>query len=373
MKLTCEREKFLHAFQTAAGVTPSKTTKPILNNIKLEATKEGATLLGTDLEVGVRIEVPGLTVEAPGTVLLPAARFGSILRESSDDKLVVESDDRKTMVHGERSEFQLPSENPAEYPPVASFGETRYYELPARFLREAIRRTAFATDPESSRYALGGVAFELSTETMVAVATDGRRLARQEGPLKAVGVEQALDRATIIPTRALTLLERAIGESDENVQLAARDNDVLIKCGRATFYSRLVEGRFPKWRDVFPRAEADVRLELPTGPFLAAVRQAAIVTSEDRRGVEFAFADGKVTLTAHGAEYGESRVEQLIAYDGPAVAVNLDPRYVIDFLKVLPLEGNFALELRGPETAVVCSADEGRYAYVIMPLARDQA
>ena len=53
----------------------------------------------------------------------------------------------------------------------------------------------------------------------------------------------------------MQLLDRALGDNDENIQLAARDNDVLVKSGRATIYSRLVEGRFPKWRDVFPRRE----------------------------------------------------------------------------------------------------------------------
>ena len=34
--------------------------------------------------------------------------------------------------------------------------------MPARLLQQIIRRTAFATDNESSRYALGGVLLELS-------------------------------------------------------------------------------------------------------------------------------------------------------------------------------------------------------------------
>ena len=175
----------------------------------------------------------------------------------------------------------MPSENPDEFPVVTAFEEEKYHEMPARFFRETIRRTVFATDNESSRYALGGVLIELTGDQITAVATDGRRLARQEGPAKAVGSHQSGDRTTIIPTRAMQLLERALADNDENIQLAARDNDVLVKSGRATIYSRLVEGRFPKWRDVFPRRENNLRVELTAGPFYAAVRQAAIVTSEE--------------------------------------------------------------------------------------------
>ncbi|MGO8689255.1 MAG: DNA polymerase III subunit beta [Thermoguttaceae bacterium] len=371
MKVTCEREKLLHAFQTAASVAPTRSPKPILQNLKLEVTAERAILMGTDLEVGIRIDVPGIVIEAPGSVVLPIARFLSILRESSDEKLEMESDGRKSQVRGARSEYQLPSENPDEFPVVTAFEEEKYHEMPARFFRETIRRTVFATDNESSRYALGGVLIELTGEGITAVATDGRRLARQEGPAKAVGSHQSGDRTTIIPTRAMQLLERALADNDENIQLAARDNDVLVKSGRATIYSRLVEGRFPKWRDVFPRRENNLRVELTAGPFYAAVRQAAIVTSEERRGVDFTFGEGKVVLAAHGAEYGESHIEMPIAYDGAEVVITLDPRYLSDFLRVLDPEQTITLELRDAESAAVCFTEDG-YGYVIMPLARDQ-
>ena len=371
MKVTCEREKLLHAFQTAASVAPTRSPKPILQNLKLEVTAERAILMGTDLEVGIRIDVPGIVIEVPGSVVLPIARFLSILRESSDEKLEMESDGRKSQVRGQRSEYQLPSENPDEFPVVTAFEEEKYHEMPARFFRETIRRTVFATDNESSRYALGGVLIELTGEGITAVATDGRRLARQEGPAKAVGGHQSGDRTTIIPTRAMQLLERALADNDENIQLAARDNDVLVKSGRATIYSRLVEGRFPKRRDVFPRRENNLRVELTAGPFYAAVRQAAIVTSEERRGVDFTFGEGKVVLAAHGAEYGESHIEMPIAYDGAEVVITLDPRYLSDFLRVLDPEQTITLELRDAESAAVCFTEDG-YGYVIMPLARDQ-
>lgn len=265
----------------------------------------------------------------------------------------------------------MPSENPDEFPAVGVFDETHYHELPARFFRELVRRTVFATDNESSRYALGGVLLELTADHITAVATDGRRLARQEGPAKSVGEQPSGDRTTIVPTRAMQLLDRALGDKEEVLQLSARENNVLIKSGRTVMYSRLVEGRFPKWRDVFPRRENTQRIELTVGPFYAAVRQAAIVTSDERRGVDFTFGQGKAVLVAHGAEYGESHVELPIAFEGPELVITLDPRYLNDFLRVLNPEATLLMELRDAESAAVCSTDDG-YAYVIMPLARDQ-
>src|SRR5690606_20841836 len=142
--------------------------KPILQNVKIEASPERTILMATDLEVGIRVEVPLVEVEVAGAALLSLQRFGPSLRESSGENLRIEFDGKGTVVRGERSVFKLSAENPAEFPQVADFNEEKYHELPARLLRELVRRTAFATDNESSRYALGGVLLELEEDRITA-------------------------------------------------------------------------------------------------------------------------------------------------------------------------------------------------------------
>jgi DNA polymerase III subunit beta len=370
MKVTCDRESLLAAFQTASAVVPSRSPKPILQNIKLEVSDTGAILLATDLEIGIRLQVPGIQVQTAGSAILPLGRFGSILRESSDATLQLESDGKATLVRGERSEFKLPAENPQEFPAVADFNEKSYHELSARALRELIKRTIFATDNESSRYALGGVLLEMAADKITGVGTDGRRLAKMEVPAQSLGGHQSGDSMTIVPSKAMQLLERALTDADAEVQVAARANEILVRSPRATIYSRLVEGRFPKWRDVFPQRTGTLKIDLTVGPFYSAVRQAAIVTSEESRGVDFNFEGGMLVLSGRAAEVGQSRVELPIAYDGPSVSISLDPRYVNDFLRVLDPEKVVSMEIKDAESAAVCSTDDG-YGYVIMPLARD--
>jgi DNA polymerase-3 subunit beta len=372
MKITCEREKLLAAFQTAGSVAPSRSPKPILQNVKIEAAGDAATLMATDLEIGIRVHLPGIDVAAAGAAILPMGRFTSILRESSDATLVIESDDKGTIVRGDRSEFRLQAEDPNEFPTVAGAeDETAYHELPARLFREIARRTVFATDTESSRYALGGVLIELSDDKIIAVGTDGRRLAKMEAPARSVGGHKTGENTTIVPSKAMQLMERALSDHDAEIQLVSRPNEVLLKSPRVTIYSRLVEGRFPKWRDVFPQRVSTQRIECVVGPLLAAVRQAAIVTSEESRGVDFQFHDGKVVLTGRSADVGQSRVEFPIGYDGPKLTITLDPRYVADFLRVLEAESTFTLDIKDAESAAVASTGDG-YGYVIMPLARDR-
>ena len=371
MKISCDRERLLHAFQTVASVAPSRSPKPILNNVKLDASPEGATLTATDLEIGIRHAVAGVDVQAPGSIILSVARFGSILRENTDQTIHIESNGHGTTIRGERSRFQLPGENPAEFPPVAGFSEANFIEVPARLLRELIRRTAFATDNESSRYALGGVKLEFDGGQITAIGTDGRRLAKMVGPVAVHGEPPGGQQNIIVPTRAMQLIERAIAPSDSELKLAVRGSEFLVESPRATIAARLLEGRFPDWRKVFPSAGAGQQIELAAGPTHAAVRQAAIVTSEESRGIDFAFGGGSLVLSGKAAEVGQSRVELPIAYAGDELVIVLDPRFLIDFLKVLDAEKTFTMEIRDADSAAICSTDDG-YSYVIMPLARDR-
>lgn len=373
MKITCDREKLLAAFQAVAAVAPSRSPKPILQNIKLDVAEGGgATLFATDLEVSIRREVEGVEAEAAGSVLLPVARFAAILRESSDATFRIETDGVKTLVRGERSRFNLPSENPSEFPAPVGFDAEAFYQAPTRLLKEMIRRTIFATDNESSRYALGGVKLEVAEDgKLLAIGTDGRRLAKMEGPIEKVGDAAAVGDATIVPMRSLQLIDRTLTDEEAPTKFAVRANDALFATPTATLSTRLLEGRYPKWRDVVPTRSDSAKVELTVGPFFAAVRQAAIVTSDESRGVDFAFGEGSLVLAGQAAEVGESHVEMPIGYDGDKIEITLDPRFLIDFLKTLDAEQSFTLDLVDSDSAAVALTDDG-YTYVLMPLARDR-
>src|SRR5690349_13764194 len=100
MKISCDREQLLQAFQTVATVAPTRSPKPILQNVKLDVADSGATLTATDLEVGIRHAVQGVDIQAAGSVVLPVTRFGSILRESTDQTLHLESDGNGATIRG---------------------------------------------------------------------------------------------------------------------------------------------------------------------------------------------------------------------------------------------------------------------------------
>lgn len=360
----------MRVFQIAAAVAPARSPKTILQNVKLDVTKDAGILTATDTEVGVRLTVPDLEIITPGSAVVPVSRMSMILRESSDELLLIDADADKTLVTGANSRFELQAQNPDEFPEVASFDDQDYYEINANILKELIKRTLFATDSESSRYALGGVLLEMDDKTITAVGTDGRRLAKMQGVLKQVGKPQT-GSTTIVPARSMHLMERILPDSDVPVQLSARPNDLLMKEPHGIFYTRLVEGRFPKWRDVLPKRESSNRIDIPVGPMYSALRQAAIVASEESRGIDFTFKDGSLVLSNSTAEIGQSRIEMPVPFEQDELTITLDHRYVADFLKVLQPDKTFTLDVENGEAAAYCETDDN-YGYVIMPLSKDR-
>ena len=372
MKIICQRESLTNAFTLAASIAPTRSPKEILMNVKLVAANNRIVLTATDMEVGIRLDVEeGIEVEGEGTALLPVQRTMAILRESNDPTLTLETDQSGIRISGTRSKFRLPGGNPDEFPSVSGFEEDKYHVIPTRLFREMVKRSVFATDSESSRFALGGVLLELESEKVIAVGTDGRRLARMEGLGQAVGDHQTSGASTIVPTRAIQLIERALNDQDESVDVAARNNDLLVRTPRGVIYSRLVEGRYPNWRQVFPQRESAVQIDMTVGPLYSALRQAAIVTDHDSRGIDFTFADGTLKMEANTAEIGESQIELPIAYDGDPITLTLDHRYVADFCKVLDNELTFIMEIESASSPALLLTDDG-YGYVIMPMARDR-
>jgi DNA polymerase III subunit beta len=370
MKISVDREKMASAFQLAGSVAPTRSPKEVLLNVKVEATEERVTLMATDGETSLRIDVDGVDVHTPGKALLNVSRTGSIFKESSDQHLTIDTAGTHTTIKGLHSEFKLPTANPDEFPTVAGFSEEKYHELPARLFREMVRRTQFATDVDSNRFALGGVLLELVGDDVLAVGTDGRRLARMQGTGRSIGGHETVGSTAIIPTRSLLLMERSISDKDEFVHLAVQSNTVQVRTGRCTIHTRLVEGRYPNWRQVIPNRTDSVMIELSVGPFYNVIRQAAIVADHETRGLDMEIGDGTLLLTARTAELGESRIELPIDFEGETIRLKLDHRFLSDFLRVLEPDTKFSLDVLSSTAPAILSTHDG-YAYVVMPMALD--
>jgi DNA polymerase-3 subunit beta len=370
LKAEFPRKPLMDAFSMVASVVPSRSPKPILQNIMLSVQDGKASIQGTDLEVAIRREIDGVFAVDDGHVILPTDRFMQILRTSAADTISIETDGDKLLIKGKGSRFSLPNEDTALFPVLPEFNATNYMTLLGFDLKRLIKRTAFAVDVDSARYALGGSFVEREADSICFVATDGRRLARASAKAEWVGDVDGSAQC-ILPSKALKLIDKAISDDGDLIHFSVLSGtSAMFRTSDSVISTRLVEGRFPKYQDVFPK-EPGVAIPLDVASFRSAIEQASITTSEESRGVSFRFSSEGVELSCQSSDVGESRVElPLLCAMGDEITVSMDPRFTLEMLRALDAATPLTVDLVDAKTAVVFKSEEN-YTYVVMPLTRD--
>lgn len=365
MKVICQREGLLQACQLASMVLPSREIKPVLKNLKFTAEPGQATLYATDLELGLRVEVAGVTVEKPGEALLPAGRVIQILREARVPEMELEISGNEVVLRGGSLEYEMPVEDPGQFPDPPELPWDEASQIIAGPLKEMIRRTAFACATEVARYTMTGVLWEATAEGAVRlVATDGRRLAMTTGPK----LEKRKAQSVVVPSKAMMTLERCLPDDEEEVQVSLEPRQAAFRTGRVTLSTLLVEGRFPDYKAVLPKKD-DVKARIPlhAGAFASAIRQAAIMIDDETRRLCLKFGPGLLTLSARNSSSGRSKVELPLEYSGAVIETFYNPVYLLDMLKQFPPDTAMEIDLvSGAHPAMMRAGDD--YQYLIMPL-----
>lgn len=198
-------------------------------------------------------------------------------------------------------------------------------------------------------------------------ATDGRRLYTT-----AASFEQDVnDAAFIVPAAIMRTVAAAAARGDAPIQVCASPSFATFTVGPLVIRAGLLDAAaFPQWRKIIP-ARSRRPTVVSAAEMLAAVRQAAIVTSEASRSVLFTFGK-RVVLKSKSADYGEAACVVSPAEVGIETSVYLDPRFVCDFLShVVSLDGGsmVAFDVANYRDAVVLTHDDA--TAVVMPMSGD--
>ena len=323
----------------------SRTPKPVLQCVKLTAADDRLTVAATDLEVAIRYSDNQIQIEQGGETLVPADKFRDIVRESVDDTLSIEVANDMANIKGQDSHFKIFTQKAADFRPVPDFEGEASFEIAGGLLKQLVGQTLFAAAKESTRYAFNGVLMVVKGKKISLVSTDGRRLAMAKGDLISdkLGKEGA---KAIVPAKALNLLDKLIDDPDETIAVQVRENQVIFHSPSATLTSNLVEGQFPPYEDVIPK-DTDKKMTAATADFLSAIRRAALLTTEDSKGVRMAFSKKGMVLTSRSPESGEATINFPCKFEGADIEIGFNPNFVTDALKVVDND-EISLELTAP-------------------------
>ena len=207
MKAICPREDLLSACQLASAAIPAKEVKPILRNLKAIASDGRCTLMATDLEVGIRLDVqPDHSGTGRGH---PAGRQAH--RHPARDAGTRSCSSRPTPApawsRGNRWTSRCPARTRPSFPSGRPSPRTSTTRSRPAALREMIRRTLFAVADDGplfdDRRAVGAGRRQ-------GPAGRHRRPPAGRGPGHGHrhGGHTTKGQAPVVPTKAMSLLER---------------------------------------------------------------------------------------------------------------------------------------------------------------------
>ncbi len=361
MKIMCDRLALHDALTATTAVIATRTPKPILQCIRITASKDELVLTAYDQELGLRYHIKEVEVSKPGETLVPGDRFAAIVRESSDETLALETEADTCHVRGSDSHFQVFGQDVRQFPPVPELDGEPDLRVRADVLRTCIERTVFSAAKESTRYAINGVLWEKRGKKLQLIATDGRRLAKASASLeKSIGN----DADVIVPSKAMTTFNRLHVDADEPIDVKMSPNQLIVRTARATISTVLLEGHFPKYDDVIPK-DCDKKIELDTAEFLSAVRRAALLTNEESRGVRIAVSGEGLVFSSRAPEQGEATIRVNATYSGPKMEIGFNPAFLVDALRVCSEKVSFELKETNKPGLLRCGSD---FLYVVMPV-----
>ena len=365
MKVQFNRSALMDSLGIITSVVPSRTPKPILKCVRIEAQEACVHLYATDLEVGIGYTLSEVKVLEQGQIVLDAERLAAIVRESTDDVLTLESQETTCEIRGADSHFTIYGQEVEQFPPVSAFAGDADVEVHLEELKTGIRQCLFATARESSRYAINGVLWEMTGKRLSLVATDGRRLAKTSVSLVSAPSAETASRTLIVPAKTMSLLDRLSTSEKNSVMIKLVGSQILFRCGEVMITSNLVEGNFPKYDDIIPK-DYDKRIMLPTEGVASAVRRASLLASEETKGIKLSFSDNTLTFSGRAPEAGAAEITMSIDYGGDPISVGFSPQFLTDAFRVMKTDA-FEMDLSQPDRPGLIKSGSD-FIYVLMPI-----
>ncbi len=365
MKVLCDRERLREGLALVNSVIPTKATRPAIENVLLVATDNALELVGTDLEVSLRLRIDDVKVIEPGTVLAPGRVTSDFVRDLGGETVELERQGDQLIITAGADRCELPTVDPDEYPVIVHFDPSGALSLQAGTFTKLVGRTAFAAAREQGRYAMHGILTLVEDGILRMVGTDGRRLAVASNPLDS---ESGPPRKAIVPTKGMQTFVRVLSDPLEQVQLQFGTNQLGLKTRRAEVFARLIEGDFPRYAAVIP-AETNHMVEADPELFARKLRLVSNVTTSDARAVRVGIRSDRITLYGRSTSTGQATSELEAIAKGTDAEITFNPDFILEGLKNCESD-RVRLEFNERTSPGKFTLGEN-YVYIVMPITVD--
>ncbi len=368
------QENLAKSLNIVTKAVDSNPPLPVLANVLLETEDSRLKISATNLELSITMWI-GAKVEQSGSITLPAKTFSELISSLSRERVDLRLDAATHTVHlrcGVQTS-NIRGIDSDEYPPV-NHNESADLQLDGETLREMILQTAFAAAREQNRPILTGVYLQLEGQTMTMAAADGYRLAVRTSEISETFEEK---QDMVVPARTMSEIARIIEDDQEiGIALPAQRNSITVFAPNIQISSQLLEGRFPDFASIIPRAFVTSTV-LYTNDLLVVCQRAEIFARDNANSANLSVKPAQnpgepaeVLIVGKSAERGDSEGMLDATAEGEPLDISFNIRYLIDVLRVIK-EERVVFQSNGAENpGVLKPENRDDFTHVIMPMSK---
>ncbi|MEH6502700.1 MAG: DNA polymerase III subunit beta [Cycloclasticus sp.] len=364
MKLNISRSDLLEPLLKVFGVIERRQTLPILSNVYLSITDGNIKLSGTDLEVQVTAEASISSQETFKTTI-PARKLLDICRSLPEaSQITLDFEQERVVIKSAKSRFNLRTLSADEYPLFDELNYTNQVLIPRDVLVRAFSKTIFCMAQQDVRYYLNGLMMEIVDGELQTVASDGHRLAFSKNKID--GESQSISQI-IIPRKAAQEVLRLMEKYEGSVDIKIAKNNVKFVLGGVQLNAKLIDGRFPDFKNVVPD-ESKHSFNIDKQEFKAALARVSILSNEKYKGIRLDLSSQTMTINANNPEQDEAEEEVGIDYDSEEMSMGFNSSYLMDALNVIESDKVRVSFTDTNSSCLLENPDDKSSRFVIMPM-----
>ncbi|MEO0142637.1 MAG: DNA polymerase III subunit beta [candidate division WOR-3 bacterium] len=348
--------------QSIVKLIPPKSTYTVLQNIIIEAKENKIFIEGTDLDIFIKKFV-NAEVKKEGKVLIPGKKLLEITREANIEELTFKLKELNLGIIAGNAHFNIPALDYQEFPEIPKFPEKKWFEITIGEFSTQIDSTIFMVSKDISRRPMNGVLIQVKDDTLNMVTTDGARLALYKQSLSAAPAGEV-----IVTPKLFDLIE--YDRPEEKIELFIEERMVGLKFLSTSIIARLIEGPYPNYEGVIPKAfigTCSVERSFLEG----ALRRVSLVASPNLKNVKFDFRTDSILLSAASPDIGEAKEEIPCKYEGEGISIWYNAGFFLEILRHIITE-EAIIQLTSATSATLVKPKEGEsLIYLLMPLRID--
>jgi len=369
MKLIIQKKDIVDVLSKVQGVTGRKSNLAITANVLICAVGSTITIMATDLETGFEGTYPA-NVKEEGSIAINARKLYEIIKDFPSNEIEIsEVENRWIEIGNKNIEFHIVGMNPEDFPDIPKIEEISFFDIDSVSFKKMIEKSLVIGPSDDKRAHITGVFFETieneENNILRMVSTDGSRLSRVD---YIYGKESLFSagKGVIIPKKGLNEVGKFL-DAEGIVHIGLKDNNFIIKKNSETIIIRLLEGDFPKYKDIIVKGDS-YEITLDKQMFIMMLKRMSILSSENYKGVIFNFVKNKLIVTSTNPDIGESKEDMTIVFEKEPIEVAFNPRYFIDTLNVIEDENVIIYITNNEKPCLIEGLKNKNFLSVAMPM-----